>query len=148
MSASALAIAFTLAAGAAAALQVAINTRLGQRIGTLEAAMFQTVVALALFAVTTLAVRGGLGGVGSGFRQPAWLWLGGVMGFVIVSALTYAPAKIGNLAFAGVLIAVQLVVAAAIDALGLFGFERIGVSWTRVAGLALLGAGAVLVLRR
>ncbi|MFN8186566.1 MAG: DMT family transporter [Gaiellales bacterium] len=148
MSATALAALFTAAAGIAAALQVAINGRLGGRIGTLEAATFQTVVALVLFVVVTAALRGGLGGVASGLRQPAWMWLGGVMGFVIISALTYAPPRIGNLTFAAILIALQLTVATLIDAFGLFGFERLGLSAHRLGGLVLLAAGTALVLKR
>lgn len=148
MSATALAVLFTAAAGVAASLQAAINGRLGARIGTLEAATFQSIVALTLFLAVTAALRGGLGGVASGLRQPAWMWLGGIMGFVIVSALTYAPPRIGNLTFAAVLIALQLAVATLIDAFGLFGFERLGLPLHRVAGVALLAAGAALVLKR
>ena len=143
-----LAALFTFVAGIAAALQVAINGRLGGRIGTLEAATFQTVVALLVFVGVTLAARGGFGGIADGFRAPPWMWLGGLMGFVIVTAITYAPGRISNLAVAGILIAAQLVMATLIDRFGLFGFERVGLGWSRVLGLVLLGAGAVLVLRR
>lgn len=148
VSATALAVLFTAVAGVAASLQAAINGRLGERIGTLEAATFQTIVALVLFVGVTAALRGGMGGVVSGFRQPAWLWLGGIMGFVIVSAITYAPPRIGNLTFAAILIALQLAVAAVIDAFGLFGFERLGLPLHRIGGIALLAAGAALVLKR
>lgn len=148
MSATGLAVLFTLAAGAAGSLQAAVNTRLGERIGVLEAAAFQTLVALVLFVLAVLAVRGTAASIGSAFRQPPWLWLGGVMGFVIVSAITYAPGKLGTLGFSGVYIALQLTMAAMIDAFGLFGFERLGLSWHRALGLVLLGSGAALVLRR
>ena len=148
MSPATTAVLFVFGAGIAAAIQVAVNGRLGARIGTLEAATFQSLIAVSLFLVTTLAVRGGLGGVFSGFRAPVWMWLGGAMGFVIVSAITYAPSRISNLAVAGVLIAAQLLMAALIDAFGLFGFERLGLPWERLAGIALLAAGATLVLKR
>jgi transporter family-2 protein len=148
VSGATIAVLFTLGAGVAAAIQVAVNGRLGERIGTLEAATFQSLIGVGLFLVTTLALRGGLGGVFSGFKAPGWMWLGGVMGFVIVTAITYAPGHISNLAVAGVLIAAQLVMAATIDAFGLFGFERLGLPWERAAGIVLLAAGAVLVLRR
>ena len=148
MSPTTTAVLFVFGAGIAAAIQVAVNGRLGARIGTLEAATFQSLIGVSLFLVTTLAVRGGLGGVFSGFRAPVWMWLGGAMGFVIVSAITYAPSRISNLAVAGVLIAAQLLMAALIDAFGLFGFERLGLPWERLAGIALLAAGATLVLKR
>jgi transporter family-2 protein len=148
VSATAIAVLFTLAAGAAGSLQAAINTRLGARIGTLEAATFQTALALVLFVITVAVARGSFSGVVSAFRQPAWMWLGGVMGFVIVSAITYAPAKLGTLGFSALYITLQLATAAVIDAFGLFGFERLGMSWHRAAGLVLLAGGAALVLRK
>jgi transporter family-2 protein len=148
VSGAGLAALFTFAAGIAAAIQVAINGRLGARIGTLEAATFQSVIAIGLFLLVLVVARGGLGGIGDGFRAPPWLWLGGVMGFVIVTAITYAPGRISNLAVAGILIASQLVMATLIDRFGLFGFERVGMTWQRAAGLVLLAAGAALVLRR
>lgn len=148
VSASALAVVFTLAAGIAAALQVAIQGRLGGRIGTIEAATFQTIVALVAFMIVTAALRGGLAGVGSALKQPPWMWLGGLCGFVIVSAITYAPGKISNLSISAILITLQLATATVIDALGLFGFERSGVPWQRAVGLVLLAGGAALVLRK
>ena len=148
MSATALAVLFTLAAGVAGTLQAAINTRLGARIGTLEAATFQTLIALLSFTIAIAVARGGFTGVGSGFKQPVWMWLGGLMGFVIVSAITYAPGKLGTLGFSAIYITLQLTTAALIDAFGLFGFERVGVSWHRALGLVLLAGGAALVLKR
>jgi transporter family-2 protein len=142
------AILFTAVAGVAAALQAAINATLGKRIGTLEAATFQTVVAFVIFVTLTLVARQTLGGVSDAFREPAWLWLSGVMGVIIVLSLTFAPNRIGVLAFAAILIAGQLIASALIDHFGLFGLERIGFTWERAIGFALLAAGAILVLRR
>jgi transporter family-2 protein len=45
-------------------------------------------------------------------------------------------------------IAAQFGLATLIDRFGWFGVERVAVSWTRLVGLALLAAGAVLTLRR
>ena len=139
---------FTLVAGVAATAQAAINAELGRRVGTLEAAAFQTVVALLIFAVLTLAVRQSFGGVGAAFREPAWLWLGGVMGVIIVSALTFAPQRLGVVAFSGMLIAGQLATASLVDRFGLLGLERIPFTWERAVGLVLLAGGALLVLKR
>lgn len=142
------AVVLTLAAGVAAAVQAAVNAALGRRIGSLEAATFQTLVALATFLVVTLVARQSLGGVSEAFRQPAWLWLGGVMGFAIVFTITYAPPRIGVFATAALIIALQLVATAVIDHFGLFGLDRIGFTWQRSIGFVLLAVGAVLALRR
>jgi transporter family-2 protein len=138
----------TAVAGVAAALQASINAALGRRIGTLEAATFQTIVAVIIFVGLTLAARQTVGGVADALREPAWLWLSGVMGVIIITSLTFAPNRIGVLAFAAILIAGQLITSIFIDHYGLFGLERIGFTWERALGLALLAGGAFLVLRR
>ena len=76
-------------------------------------------------------------------REPPWLWLGGIMGAVIVAGITYSPARIGVFATIGLLIAGQLVMGAFIDAFGLFGVEKIPLGAARIGGLALLSGGAV-----
>jgi transporter family-2 protein len=142
------AVLFALGAGIAAALQAADNAALGRRIGTLEAATFQTIVACLVFLVISLVARQTLGPVWAAVREPAWLWLGGVMGAIIVTAITFAPQRIGTFATAGLLIGLQLVATAIIDHFGLFGLERIGFTWARATGFFLLAAGSVLVLKR
>ena len=59
-----------------------------------------------------------------------------------------AGPRIGVVATTAVLIAAQFTVATIIDRYGWFGVERIAISWTRVAGIALLFVGAALTLRR
>ncbi len=148
MSGNVLAVMFTLVAGVAATVQAAVNATLGRRIGTLEAATFQTIFAVLIFAVITLAFRQGFGGVAHGFREPPWLWLGGAMGVIIISALTFAPQRLGVVAFSGMLIAGQLLTAALVDRFGWLGVERIPFTWERAVGLVLLAGGALLVLKR
>ena len=70
------------------------------------------------------------------------------MGAFIVLTITIAAPKIGVVAVTALLIAGQLGTAVAIDRWGVFGVERIALSWPRVAGIALLVAGAALTLRR
>lgn len=148
MSGNVFAVLFTLVAGVAATVQAAVNATLGRRIGTLEAATFQTILAVLIFTAITLALRQGFGGVGQALREPPWLWLGGAMGVIIISALTFAPQRLGVVAFSGMLIGGQLVTAALVDRFGLLGVERIPFTWQRAVGLVLLAGGALLVLKR
>ena len=148
MSASGVAILVSLAAGIAGGVQVAIAGAFGRRIGVLEATSFAAVVGALAVVAATVVVRQGLGGVAEGFRVPPWLWLGGVMGAIVVTTISYAPQRIGTFATIGLLIAGQLVAGAVIDALGLFGLEKIPLTIHRVVGLVLLSGGALLVLRR
>jgi transporter family-2 protein len=121
--------------------------RLGERVGIVEALAFASVVTAVLATLILLAARWSLEGFADSARQPPWLWIGAVMGLFIVFTITYAGARIGTAATVGILIAGQLAMGAVIDRFGLFGSERIGLGWPRLAGLALLALGAALSLR-
>ena len=148
VSASTPAVLVALAAGIAAAVQVAVTGTFGRRIGVVEASAFGAVLAALLLLTLVALTRQGLGGVTAGLREPVWLWLNGVMSAVFVVSATYAAPRVGALATIALTIAGQLAVALVIDALGLFGTERIPFTAARVAGLALLAAGSFLVLSR
>ena len=143
VSASSVAIFLSLVAGVAGSVQVAVSGAFGRRIGVLEATAFG-----ACLGALIILVAGRIGGVTDGLRQPPWLWLNGVMGAIVVTTITFAAPRIGTFATIGLLIAGQLAMGVLIDAAGLFGLERIPLSAARVAGLALLAGGALLVLRR
>jgi bacterial/archaeal transporter family-2 protein len=146
VSGSAGAVSFALAAGLAGSIQVAVMGALGKRIGVLDAAAFGSIVATVLLVIGALLYRGE--GIAAALRAPWWMWLGGVMGAIIVSGITYSPRHIGVFATIGLLIAGQLAMGAVIDAFGLFGVEKITLGPARIAGLALLAGGAALVLHR
>jgi transporter family-2 protein len=148
VSASGVAILVSLGAGIAGGVQVAIAGAFGRRIGVLEATSFAAVVGALAVLAATVVVRQGVGGVAEGFRVPPWLWLGGVMGAIVITTISYAPQRIGTFATIGLLIAGQLAAGAVIDALGLFGLEKIPLTLHRIVGLVLLAVGALLVLRR
>lgn len=139
-------LAFT--AGIAGAVQVAVMGRFGERVGAIEALAFSLLLSTLVASVALLAVRGSLSGFGDALRAPKWLWVGALMGAFIVLTITVAGPRIGVVAVTALLIAGQLGTAVAIDRFGVFGVERIGLSWPRVAGIALLIAGAALTLRR
>jgi transporter family-2 protein len=122
--------------------------RLGERVGALEALAFSAVVMTVVTVAVLVAARQSLAGYADSAREPAWLWLGGVMGAAIVFTITVAGPRIGVLATSSLLITGQFLAGTVIDRFGFFGVERVGVSWQRVLGLALLALGAALALRR
>ncbi len=148
MSASSLAVFLSVVAGLAGSVQVAVSGAFGRRIGVLEATAFGAVGAAVIVLSLVLVTRHGLGGVAAGLRQPPWLWLNGVMGAIVITTITFTSPRIGTFATIGLLIAGQLAMGVVIDALGLFGLARIPLNPARFAGLVLLAAGALLVLRR
>jgi bacterial/archaeal transporter family-2 protein len=147
-SATALAVSVSAAAGLAGAVQVAVMGRLGERVGTVEAVAFAGVVALVVSFAALVAARRSLAGYGAAAGAPVWMWAGGVLGTIVVFAITVAGPRIGVFATTAILVAAQFAAAAVIDRFGLIGLERIGFSSTRLAGLALLAVGAALALRR
>jgi bacterial/archaeal transporter family-2 protein len=148
MSGNALATALAIAAGLAGSVQVAVMSRLGERIGVLQALGFSTLLTALLAFAALLVVRHSATGYERALHQPWWMLTGGVMGLVIVFTVTYAGPRIGVAATVGILIAGQLAAGAAIDRWGLFGSERIALHWPRVLGIVLLGAGAALSLKK
>jgi transporter family-2 protein len=142
------AVAFTATAGLAGAIQAAVMGELGERVGILPALAFSVLVSLAFAVGALLAWDRSVSGIGAAAREPAWLWLGGLMSVTIVLAITVATPRIGVAATIGIVIAGNLVMAAVIDQYGLFGQEQVALTWPRVLGLVLLAAGAALSLTR
>jgi bacterial/archaeal transporter family-2 protein len=123
--------------------------RFGERIGTFEALaanlIFSTIIATAVL----LVLRQSLAGFGDALRSPWWYWVGGGgMGVVVVLSITVVTPRIGAAATIGLLIAGQLAMGVVIDTYGLFGVDKVALSWPRILGVLLLAAGALLALRR
>ena len=148
MSSSAYAALIAAAAGLGGAVQIAVQGRLGDRVGSIEAMATASLIGAVLALTVLLAARRSLAGVGDAFASPKWMLLGGVMSSFIILAITIAGPRIGVVATTAFLIAAQFALAAVVDRYGWFGVERIAFSWPRVVGIGLLVVGAALTLRR
>jgi transporter family-2 protein len=142
------AVALSILAGLAGSVQIAVMSQLGDRVGIAAALAFATMLTAVFAGAVLLVTRHGLGGYAEAARQPAWLWIGSLMGLLIVGTITYSGSRIGTAATIGILIAGQLAMGAAIDRWGLFGSEQIALSWPRLLGIALLAVGAALSLKK
>ena len=148
MSSTAFAAVLAAAAGLAGAVQIAVQGRLNERVGSNEAAATASVIGAVLAIVVLLAVRRSLAGVGDAVAGPKWQLLGGAMSILIILSITIAGPRIGVVATTAFLIAAQFALAAVIDRYGWFGVDRVALTWPRVLGLGLLIVGAALTLRR
>lgn len=148
MSSTGLAAFLAFAAGLGGAVQIAVQGRLGDRVGSLEALATASVIGALIALAVLLVARRSVAGFGDALGAPKWMLLGGVMSALIILAITVAGPRIGIVATTAVLIAAQFTLATVIDRYGWFGVERIAVTWARVLGLALLFVGAALTLRR
>jgi len=143
-----LATALAVASGLAGSVQVAVMSRLGERIGVVEALGFATAATAVLALAAVLIARRSAAGYERALHQPWWMLLGGAIGALIIFTVTYAGPRIGTAATVGILIAGQLVMGVAIDRWGLFGSQRIALHWPRALGVALLAVGAALSLKK
>jgi bacterial/archaeal transporter family-2 protein len=146
---TAAAASLALVAGLAGSIQVAVMGRFGERIGSFEALAANLIFSSILATAVLLVLRQSLAGFGDALRSPWWYWVGGGgMGLVVVLAITVVTPRIGATATIGLLIAGQLAMGVVIDSYGLFGVDKVPLSWPRILGVLLLAAGALLALRR
>ncbi|MBM2823138.1 MAG: hypothetical protein HW413_1884 [Thermoleophilia bacterium] len=148
MSSTAFAAVLASAAGLGGAVQIAVQGRLGDRVGSLEAVATASLIGGLVALAVLLLARRSLAGIGEALGSPKWMLLGGFMSALIILAITVAGPRIGIVATTSVLIAAQFTLATAIDRYGWFGVERVALTWTRVIGIGLLVVGAALTLRR
>jgi transporter family-2 protein len=142
-----LAVLATLAVGGLIALQPPVNSELGKRTSILGAAFISTAVsALVLFVIALVA--GELHQVRRIPHVPAIYLTGGLLGAALVSVSLVTVRTLGASGVVAATVTSQLVVSAVLDRLGVLGLERVGLSATRVLGMALLLGGTVLVTAR
>jgi transporter family-2 protein len=147
-SGTAVAVVLCAIGGLAGAVQAAVMGELGERVGVAPALTFAVAVSLVCALGVLLVWERSFAGVRAAAEQPWWLWVGGVMSVFIVLGITVATPRIGVAATIGIVIAGNLVMAALIDQYGLLGQEQVAITGLRLVGLALLAAGAALLLVR
>ncbi len=76
---------------------------------------------------------------------PWWVWIGGIIGAFYVAVSVIAAPRLGAAALIGAIVAGQLGAALLIDQFGWVGFPVQHVSLGRIAGVACLFAGVLLV---
>jgi transporter family-2 protein len=141
-----LAVLLTAGAGGLIALQAPINAGLGKTTGSLPAALISFGVGtIALAGIVVLS--GKAGGLSSTFDVSWYYLLGGLLGAVYVANALIAVSAIGAGGVAAATITGQLTFSVLIDRFGLFGLDQVALSPERIAGIVLLLAGTVLIVR-
>ena len=106
-----LVVLFAIVAGVAGSVQVAVMSKLGDRVGVLGALAWVTSLAALLAVALMLVARQGFGEFTFAAREPVWLWSGALMSIIIVLAITVAGLRIGVIATVSVLLAGQFAAA-------------------------------------
>lgn len=134
-------------AGGATALQAPLNARLATAVGSPVNAAFVSflvgTVALGVMAMVMqvrpdwAAARG----------MPWYAWVGGLCGVVFVVAATAAIPRYGVATTITLMVAGQLLVSLVLDHVGAFGVTAQPISLGRIAGVAMVIGGVLLVRR-
>jgi transporter family-2 protein len=142
-----LAVALTAVVGGFIALQAPINSTLGQRVGSFQAAFLSFAIGTALLALIAALARGGLGQLPDARGLPWYYLTGGLLGAAYVTTVLVTVRALGAGAVVAATIAGQLSASVALDHFGLLGVERQPITLTRVLGVALLALGVYLIVR-
>ena len=78
---------------------------------------------------------------------PLWAWFGGLMGAFYVASSTVVASQLGTTSLLGLALLGQLTTALLFDHFGWMGLPEHPITLTRLAGVALLGAGVWLITR-
>jgi transporter family-2 protein len=140
-------VVLTALAGGLIALQAPINGHLGEVVGNLQGTLLSFLLGTAaLLAITALA-KGGLGPLAEA-RHMSWIYLtGGLLGAIYVYVALVAVKSLGAGGVTAATFAGQLALSLVVDQLGLLGVERSPITAGKVAGVGLLIAGVVLIVR-
>lgn len=125
-----------------------VNGRLaGLSGGPLQAALISFGVGFSALVVINLALRHSLPSMSTAIEAPPWIWVGGLMGVVMVTLAAAAVPRIGVATYVSAVIAGQLTAALAYDHYGVLGQTMREATPLRILGGLLMAAGVYLIRR-
>ncbi|MCL4068824.1 DMT family transporter [Pseudomonas sp. GX19020] len=134
-----------LIAGALVPFQGGANAALGRALGhPLWAAIASLIVSLICILPALIALRVPMPDPGAALAQPKWIWIGGLVGIIYVSAAIFLMPMMGAAGFMIAVIAGQLIGSLIIDRFGLLGLVPKPFDLWRVLGAGLVLGGALL----
>lgn len=138
-----------IAGGVALPIQAGVNAQLAGRTGdAIRAAMISFLVgAVALTLLALLPGRRPWPSLGTILEAPWWLWIGGLLGGMYVVFTVVSAPKLGAATLVAAGVTGQALASIILDNFGLVGFTRHAVTPGRLAGMAFLLCGLVLVRR-
>jgi len=138
-----------ITAGLGLALQVGMNAQLRKVLQSANAAaLISFLVGTCALVALLLVMRPPMPGRDTLAAVPLWAWFGGLFGAFYVSISTIVAAELGAASLLALALVGQLGMALLVDHFGWLDLPVNPISWTRLAGVALLAAGAWLVTRR
>jgi bacterial/archaeal transporter family-2 protein len=137
---------FAFAGGVALPVQFGINAQLASWLDSpVRAAFVSFLVGAIILAAAAALVFKPLPSASRLGHAPWWVWLGGALGAFYVAGSIVAAPRLGAATLIAVIVAGQSLASVVVDHFGWVGFEPKHVSTGRLVGMALVGAGVVLV---
>jgi transporter family-2 protein len=140
------ALAIAALAGASMAVQGTLNSILGKKTGSFEAAFIVHVIGAVLLGVILLT---GLshGNLRQATASPWYAFLGGPLSVLIIWGVLVSVGRVGVSSANTAIVGAQIAVALVLDLCGASG-QKLAFSWVKVLGAALFIAGAYLLLKQ
>lgn len=134
-------------AGGATALQAPTNARLATAVASpVNAAFVSFAVGTAALGILA-AILHTRPDVEAAKGLPWYAWIGGLYGVIFVVAATWAVPRLGVAMTITLMVAGQLMLSLILDHFGALGVPQAPISLTRLAGVALVIGGVILVRR-
>ena len=138
-------------AGIMMAVQGVINSALGDKLGPGETNFIVHTTAAIILLIFLLALQFIFGHnklALDRIREVPWyLYLGGFIGVIITYGVIVSISRVGAAAATTAIVTGQVLTAAMADHLGILGLDEIPFSWSKLAGIILLGIAARLILK-
>lgn len=137
-----------IVAGLGLSAQVGMNAQLRKVLHSANlAALISFLVGTFALIALILVMRAPLPERAAFAAVPVWAWFGGLLGAFYVASSTVVAVELGATTLLGLALVGQLAAALVIDHFGWMGLPVNPITWTRVAGVLLLGAGVWLISR-
>ncbi len=139
---------FAFAAGMLAPLQAGMNAKIGKTLNDpFYAALISFAVGTAGLLIYALAGKVDFSAIRTAAGVHWSLWLAGFLGAIYVTATIVITPRLGTALTFSLVVAGQLVMAVIMDHYGMLGVPVQPINWPRLAGVALITAGALLIRR-
>lgn len=134
-------------AGSMITIQSVLNASLGRKTGNFGSVLILTLVSIGVLLILIILFPGTANLRNLPGPAEWYLYLGGILGVVILAAPIFLIPQIGATSTLTALVIGQLLLALLIDHFGLFNMPRIEINLPRLMGLILLIAAVFLVRR-
>lgn len=139
-------IILAVTSGAMLPVQAGLNTKMGKAVGDpVYAAFISFVVGSFGLLMYSLITKVDLTQISNAWSVAPSVWLAGLLGAFYVAAVVVLVPKIGAALTFGLVVTGQMVLSLILDHFGLLGLSVHAINWQRLAGIALLIGGVLLI---